>query len=118
MEVSRPGALVAGPGALVAADESASPIVVPNTAWSAADPAAYNGGRAPTITHLAELEQMEKGDNGRWGALDVIPAKADYLLDYLRANSLWPLLSGLACCAMEMMSAARSEEHTSELQSH
>ena len=53
-----------------------------------------------------ELEQMEKGDNGRWGALDVIPAKADYLLDYLRANSLWPLLSGLACCAMEMMSAA------------
>ena len=24
---------------------------------------------------------MEKGDNGRWGALDVIPTKADYVLD-------------------------------------
>ena len=64
--------------------------------------------RPPTITHLAELELEEKGDNGRWGALDVIPTTADYLLDYLRMNSLWPLLSGLACCAMEMMSAATS----------
>lgn len=85
-----------------------APIVVPNTAWVAADPAAYNGGKPPTITHLAQLELEPKGDNGRWGALDVIPTKADLLLDYLRANSLWPLLSGLACCAMEMMSAATS----------
>ena len=90
----------------VAAAES--PIVVPNTLWQAADPTAYGGGRPPTITHLAELELQDKGDNGRWGALDVIPTTADYLLDYLRMNSLWPLLSGLACCAMEMMSAATS----------
>lgn len=98
------------PAALeLAADRSVvSPIVLPNTAWSAGDPTAYNGGRPPTITHLAQLELEPKGDNGRWGALDVIPTKADLLLDYLRANSLWPLLSGLACCAMEMMSAATS----------
>ena len=38
----------------------------------------------------------------------MIPTKADYVLDLIRANSLWPLLSGLACCAMEMMSAATS----------
>ncbi len=87
---------------------AASPIVVPNTLWQAADPTAYGGGQPPTITHLAELEFEEKGDNARWGALDVIPTTADYLLDYLRMNSLWPLLSGLACCAMEMMSAATS----------
>jgi NADH-quinone oxidoreductase subunit B len=84
------------------------PIIVPNTQWMSADPAAYNGGKPPTITHLAELELQDKGDNGRWGMLDVVPTTADYLLDYLRMNSLWPLLSGLACCAMEMMSAATS----------
>jgi NADH-quinone oxidoreductase, B subunit len=39
----------------------------------------------------------------------VIPANADYILDLIRANSLWPLLSGLACCAFEMMSAATSK---------
>jgi NADH-quinone oxidoreductase subunit B len=95
--------VVEAPGAQVT-----TPIVVPNTLWQAADPTAYGGGRPPTITHLAELELEDKGDNARWGALDVIPTTADYLLDYLRMNSLWPLLSGLACCAMEMMSAATS----------
>ena len=40
--------------------------------------------------------------------LEVIPSKADYVLDLIRMNSLWPLLSGLACCAIEMMSAACS----------
>jgi NADH-quinone oxidoreductase subunit B len=84
------------------------PIVVPNTLWSAVDPTAYFGGRPPTINHLAQLEDMDKSDNGRWGALDVIPTYSDYVLDLIRLNSLWPLLSGLACCAMEMMSAATS----------
>ena len=47
---------------------------------------------------------------GRWGGfLEVIPTKADYVLDLIRMNSLWPLLSGLACCAIEMMSAATSK---------
>ena len=81
-------------------------IVLPNTTWTPADPEAYSGGQPASIDHLKELEFAEKGDNGRWGALDVVPTTADLLLDYLRANSLWPLLSGLACCAMEMMSAA------------
>lgn len=110
MEVGKPGALAAATGALVPADDASvtTPIVIPNTGWTAADPTAYNGGRAATVAHLHELETIGKGDDARWGALDVIPAKADLLLDYLRANSLWPLLSGLACCAMEMMSAATS----------
>jgi len=39
----------------------------------------------------------------------VIPTNADYIVDLIRANSLWPLLSGLACCAFEMMSSATSK---------
>ncbi len=90
-------------------DSDAEPIVVPNDFWSSSNPAAYGGGRPPSITHLHELEADGiQGDNGRWGRLDVIPARSDILLDLLRVNSLWPLLSGLACCAIEMMSAATS----------
>jgi NADH-quinone oxidoreductase subunit B len=87
------------------------PIIVPNTLWQAADPTAYGGGQESDITHLAshEHDPAYRRDDARWsGALEVIPTKADYVLDLIRANSLWPLLSGLACCAMEMMSAATS----------
>ena len=45
------------------------PIVVPNTAWTAADPTAYNGGRRPTIAHLAELE-LEHGPRDPAGVVD------------------------------------------------
>ena len=97
--------VVPGPAAV------AAPIVVRNALWSAADPAAYDGGRPSDITHLAEVEAsgVASHDDARWsGMLEVIPTKADYVLDLLRANSLWPLLSGLACCAFEMMSSATS----------
>ena len=62
------------------------------------------------ITHLRELElEAQRRDNAPLGRpLEVIPTKADYVLDLIRMNSLWPLLSGLACCAIEMMSAATS----------
>jgi NADH-quinone oxidoreductase subunit B len=88
------------------------PIVVPNTLWRAADPTAYGGGQESDITHLREheLDPEFRRDNARWtGPLEVIPTKADYVLDLIRMNSLWPLLSGLACCAIEMMSAATSK---------
>jgi NADH-quinone oxidoreductase subunit B len=32
-------------------------------------------------------------------------AKLDILFDYCRRNSLWPMTFGLACCAIEMISA-------------
>ena len=89
-----------------------APIIVANDLWSAADPTAYDGGKASDITHLREVEASGAAtrDDARWsGLLEVIPTKADVVLDLLRANSLWPLLSGLACCAIEMMSAATSK---------
>jgi len=88
------------------------PILVANTFWESVNPSAYDGGRPPDITHLAQFEASGRGqrDDARWsGALEVIPTKADLILDLLRANSLWPLLSGLACCAIEMISAATSK---------
>jgi NADH-quinone oxidoreductase subunit B len=88
-----------------------APIVVPNTLWQSADPLAYAGGTAADDTHLREYAATDAGrhDDARWGALEIIPTKADFVLDLIRANSLWPLLSGLACCAIEMMSAATSK---------
>lgn len=57
---------------------------------------------------LAEFGMEDHPQGGFHGLLEVIPTKADYILDLIRANSLWPLLSGLSCCAIEMMSTATS----------
>src|SRR3954467_12360778 len=79
------------PWALVPAPESsvAEPLVVPNQLWSPADPAAYDGGKPTQITPLADLDAAGIGrrDDARWtGLLEVIPTRADYVLDLLRAN--------------------------------
>jgi NADH-quinone oxidoreductase subunit B len=54
------------------------------------------------------FEGEEYPQGGFHGLLEVIPTKTDYVLDLIRANSLWPLLSGLSCCAIEMISTATS----------
>ena len=87
-------------------DALVEPIVVENKLWTPANPQAYQGGAPSQITHLRLEELRDKGETGRWRALEIIPTKADYVLDLIRLNSLWPLTSGLACCAIEMMSAA------------
>jgi NADH-quinone oxidoreductase subunit B len=117
-EAAPPGALAADAppaadaGSLVAAPpgDVMAPIVVPNTLWTSDSPGAY-ASTAPTSTHLTRFEKgdLELADTARWGQLEVIPTKADILVDLIRMNSLWPLLSGLACCAFEMMSGATSK---------
>jgi NADH-quinone oxidoreductase subunit B len=57
---------------------------------------------------LLALEMDDHPQGGFHGLLEVIPTKADYVLDLVRVNSLWPLLAGLSCCAFEMMSSATS----------
>src|SRR5687767_2757480 len=74
------------------------------------------GGNGPIIIPdqarddetLRSFGMEEHPQGGFHGLLEVIPTKADYVLDLIRANSLWPLLSGLSCCAIEMMSTATS----------
>jgi NADH-quinone oxidoreductase subunit B len=58
---------------------------------------------------LREFGMEEHPHGGFHGLLEVIPTRADWILDLIRANSLWPLLSGLSCCAIEMMSTATSK---------
>jgi NADH-quinone oxidoreductase subunit B len=87
-----------------------APLVVPNTLWTSNSPGAYESTEA-AYTHLSTFGKgdLELADTARWGQLEVIPTKADLLVDLIRMNSLWPLLSGLACCAFEMMSSATSK---------
>ena len=35
----------------------------------------------------------------------VIVSRADAVINWIRANSIWPMPMGLACCAIELMSA-------------
>jgi hypothetical protein len=107
----KPGSRLPVP-ATTAADAVAEAVVVPNALWTPVDGEAYGGVPLDETSTLALKRYDETGEgrrnDGRWGALDVIPTKADYVLDLIRLNSLWPLLSGLACCAIEMMSTATS----------
>lgn len=57
------------------------------------------------------VPQRERGvgGGGKPGALTgVLTTTLNKLIAWMQANSIWPLTSGLACCAIEMMSATAS----------
>ncbi len=89
------GTATATSTALVAPPEPKPRIVVPD--------------QAGNDELIREFGMEEHPQGGFHGLLEVIPTRADIVLDLIRANSLWPLLSGLSCCAIEMMSTATSK---------
>jgi NADH-quinone oxidoreductase subunit B len=85
------------------ADDAATPVLT-----GTAEPPIVIPDQAADDELLRPFGMEDHPQGGFHGLLEVIPTKADYVLDLIRANSLWPLLSGLSCCAIEMMSTATS----------
>ena len=48
------------------------------------------------------------GVEQKLGNLGVVTLKLEQIVNWSRANAMWPMLFGLACCAVEMMSAQAS----------
>jgi len=92
---SRALAPVPAPEPVATVARAAPPIIIPD--------------QAGDDELLREFGMEEHPQGGFHGLLEVIPTRADIVLDLIRANSLWPLLSGLSCCAIEMMSTATSK---------
>ena len=42
------------------------------------------------------------------GDMGIVTTSLEYVVNWGRANAMWPLLFGLACCAIEMMGAQAS----------
>ena len=75
----------------------------PATDAAAAPPARSAAGPGPAAPSDRDLDRLAE-DAAPWVRL----AMVEDVLNLARANSLWPLTFGLACCAIEMMAAGAS----------
>jgi len=48
------------------------------------------------------------GMNQKTGEMGIVTTKLEDLVNWSRTGSMWPMLFGLACCAIEMMGAQAS----------
>jgi NADH-quinone oxidoreductase subunit B len=48
-------------------------------------------------------------DQAKTGDMGVVTTRLDDVINWARTNSMWPMLFGLACCAIEMMGAQAAQ---------
>src|SRR5688500_17260532 len=61
------------------------------------------------VEERTSLPVMGGGDPNKSGAPDFLTTKLDFVVNWSRRNSLWPMPFGTACCAIEMMASAASK---------
>lgn len=75
-------------------------------------PEQYDAAEAARIVRLQQNSQQPIPDPDSWLheelKRNVVLTTVDFLFDQARARSTFPFLLGLACCALEMMSAGMS----------
>ena len=71
-----------------------------------------DAAEALRISSLKEASQQPIPDPDRWLeeeiGRNVLVTTVDYVLDWARSRSIFPLMFGLACCAFEMITTATS----------
>ena len=71
-----------------------------------------DAAEALRISLLKEVSQQPIPDPDRWLeeeiSRNVLVTTVDYVLDWARSRSIFPLMFGLACCAFEMITTATS----------
>lgn len=55
------------------------------------------------------MQSAERCSNGGRENMSVIVTSIDYILNWSRANSLWPLTFATSCCGIEMMQTVASD---------
>ena len=55
-----------------------------------------------------EERRIRMGLEQKAGSLGVVTTTLENVINWSRTNSMWPVLFGLACCAIEMMAAQSS----------